>query len=69
MPKPTPKNASSSLPTKPRGYLGLLYLSLYEERELVRNLARTGLLDKLEAHRVTSSVSANEEPPTTMTLV
>lgn len=69
MPKVTPKNASSSSPTKPRGYLGLLYLSLYEERELVRDLARSGLLDRLGASRVHSTTSANEEPRTSKTLV
>lgn len=56
-------------PSLPRriGYLELLWLKLYDERELVQNLARSALLDKLEATRVHSTTSANEELPTTST--
>ncbi len=50
---------ASSSPTT-ISYLGLLYLKLYEERELVRRLAAQALLDKLEATRVHSTTSANE---------
>ncbi len=58
-------------PALPRniGYLELLWLKLYDERELVRLLAATAMLDRLEATRVHSTTSANEEPPTTTTLV
>ncbi len=55
-------DAASSLPRR-FNYLGLLYLKLYAERELVRSLAGSGLLDKLDASQVHSTTSANEERP------
>jgi hypothetical protein len=50
-------------PALPRniGYLELIWLRLYDERELVRTLARSALLDKLAASQVHSTTSANEE--------
>ncbi len=58
-------------PSLPRRicYLELLWLKLYDERELVRVLARSALLDKLEASQVHSTTSANVEPRTSTTLV
>ncbi len=56
-------------PALPRniGYLELLWLHLYDERELVRVLAATAMLDRLDATRVHSTTSANEDYPNTNT--
>ncbi len=62
---PPPDHPNDALPASPTtiNYLSLLWLSLHDERRLVRKLARSGLLDKLEATRVHSTTSANEELP------
>ncbi len=52
-------------PSLPRniGYIELQWLKLHGEGELVRLLAATALLDRLDATQVHSTTSANEELP------
>ena len=56
-------------PTKPRGYLGELYLRLYAERELDRLKASRRMACKLEASRVRYSSVLTSPNPNTNTLV
>ncbi len=58
-----------SLPTKPRGYLGELWLRLYSERELDRLKAARRQACKLKASEVRYSSVLTSPNPNTNTLV
>ncbi len=66
-PLETPLSSAST--TKPRGYLGELYLRLYEERWLERAKASRRLACKLEASQVRSTPVLTSPNPNTNTLV